>query len=133
MLIIKNSQIESFIAEDDTQLVRVIREIIQEAFHEGVETYSEKKLDGMVRMGIEKARSRGFERAEDIASFVSIMFEISPEFDMNEQIDAFLKDESYPPEMKLEQLLGRTQDDVWRAAEGTYDAKSWFRDPHPED
>ncbi|MFQ5412133.1 MAG: hypothetical protein ACE5EC_07535, partial [Phycisphaerae bacterium] len=79
MLVIKKKQIESFIAEDDTQLHRVISEIIRESFHESVGEYSDETLDSMVRIGIERAGTHGFERAEDIAAFVAVMFEISPE------------------------------------------------------
>lgn len=128
MLVIKKAQIEAFVAEDDTHLTRVIREIVQEAFHEGVGDYSDEKLNGMVRFGIERAKSRGFELAEDIAAFVAIMFEISPNFDIQEHIDAFFKDESVPGDRRMEQLLGRVQNETWAEAENTYDAKAWFPD-----
>lgn len=131
MLVIKKEQIEKFIAEDDTQLVRVLRDIIREAFHEGVEGYSDETLDGMVRIGVERARSRGFSMAPDIAAFVAIMFEISPDFDQEEQVDAFLKDDTFSASMKIEQMLGRVQDDNWVKAEEMYDPKAWFPD-NPE-
>ncbi len=129
MLVIKKAQIEKFIAEDDTQLVRVLRDIVREAFHEGVAEYSDDTIDGMVKIGIERAKSRGFELAPEIAAFVAIMFEISPDFDQQEQIDAFLKDETMPKEIRMEQLLGRLQDDSWADAEKRYDPKAWFPDP----
>jgi hypothetical protein len=126
MLVIKKEQIEKFIAEDDTQLVRVLRDIIREAFHEGVAIHSDETLDGMIRIGIERAKSRGFSMAPDIAAFVAIMFEISPDFDQEEQIDAFLKDETFSDSMKIEQMLGRVQDGDWIKAEETYDPVAWF-------
>lgn len=128
MLVIKNEQIEVFIAEDDTQLVRVLAEIVREAFHEGVSEYSESRLEGMVRIGIKKARSRGFERAEDIAAFVALMFEISPNFDLNDQVDLLLKDDALPASMKIEQILGRVQEETWAELESTYDSRVWFPD-----
>jgi len=128
MLVIKKAQIDSFIAEDDTQLVRVLRDIVREAFHEEVEPHSDEALDSMIKIGIERARSRNFERAEDIAAFVALMFEISPVFDENEHIDALLKDASFPPRIRMEQMLGRTTDEVWKEAEGSYDANVWFPD-----
>lgn len=126
MLVIRNEQLDSFIAADDTQLVRVISEIIREASYERVENYEDGKLEAMVRIGIERAKSRNFERPEDIAAFVALMFEISPNFDINEQIDALLKDEKLPPSVRIEQMLGRIQEESWREAEDTYDAKAWF-------
>jgi hypothetical protein len=129
MLVIKKAQIEKFIAEDDTQLVRVLRDIVREAYSEGVAEYSDDTIDGMVKIGIERARSRGFEHTPDIAAFVAIMFEISPDFDQQEHIDAFLKDESMPKEMRMEQMLGRIPDQSWAEAEQLYDPKRWFPDP----
>lgn len=126
MLVIKKEQIEKFIAEDDTQLVRVLRDIVREAFHEGVEPHTDATLDGMIRIGVERARSRGFNSAPDIAAFVAIMFEISPDFDQEEQIDAFLKDETFSGAMKIEQMLGRVPDDDWAKAEEMYEPESWF-------
>ncbi len=128
MLVIKKKQIENFIAEDDTQMLRVISEIIREAFFESVENYTDETLRSMVKTGIERAKSHGFERAEDIASFVAVMFEISPRFDTNEEIKAVLDDETVPHERKFENLFGRIPDETWAEAENSYDAKIWFPD-----
>lgn len=128
MLVITKEQIEHFIAEDDTQLLRVISEIIREAFFEGVEEYDDDTIESMVKIGIKRAKSYGFERAEQIASFIAIMFEISPNFDREENIKAFLKDKDTPNDQKFEQLLGRTTDEMWAEAEKTYDVKTWFPD-----
>ena len=113
MLVIKKDQIEHFIAEDNTQLIRVITEIIREAFFDGVENYSDETLESMVKIGIERAKSHGFERAENIASFVALMFEISPNFDMVESIQAVLTNKSIPDESKFEQLVGLTAEEDW--------------------
>lgn len=126
MLVIRKEQIEKFIAEDNTQLIRVIREIVQEAFHEEVASHSDETLDGMVRIGIERARSRGFELAADISSFVALMFEISPRFDSVEAVDAILKDEKLSPGLKIEQIIGRVTEEAWLEAAQTYDEKIWF-------
>lgn len=126
MLVIKKKQIESFIAEDDTQLHRVISEIIRESFHESVGEYSDETLDSMVRIGIERAGTHGFERAEDIAAFVAVMFEISPEFDTRDEVKAVFGDESIPDESKFEQLFGRVTEEEWVEAEKTYNVDTWF-------
>ena len=129
MLVIKNAQIDKFIAEDDTQLVKIISDIVREAYADGIGEYTDEQVAQMARIAIKKAISRGFERPEDIAAFAALMFEISPEFDMHEAIDAFLKDESIPVEYRIEQLLGRMPEEVWRSAQETYDARVWFPDP----
>jgi hypothetical protein len=126
MLVIKKEQIESFIAEDDTQLLRVISEIIRESFFESIENYDDETIRSMVKTGIDRAKSYGFERAEDIASFVAVMFEISPQFDTHEQIKLVLKEDSIPYDQKFEYMFGRIPEEIWAEAEKTYDAKVWF-------
>ncbi len=126
MLVIKKEQIEHFIAEDDTQLIRVISEIIREAFFDSIEDYSDETITEMVKIGIRCAKSYGFERAQHIASFVALMFEISPVFDTNDQVNLILKDENIPHEQKFEYMFGRIPEEMWADMETTYDARVWF-------
>lgn len=126
MLVIKKTQIQHFIAEDNTQLIRVISEIIREAFFETLEDYTDETVEFMVKLGIKRAESYGFERAESIASFVALMFEVSPTFDRSEGIQTILSDKNTVEENKFEQLFGMTTEETWIEAEKTYDPKDWF-------
>ena len=123
---LKKKQIEHFIAEDDTQLVRVIAEIIREAFFDDIQDYSDETVTKMAKLGIKKAKAYGFERAEHIASFVAVMFEISPNFDGNDQIQYILTDENILHDQKFEYMFGRIPEEQWAEMETTYDARTWF-------
>ena len=78
MLVIRRSQLEEFIARDDAELVSVVRRAVRAANGSRVKVYTDQQLDAMVKIGIDRARSRGLEFAEDIAAFVAIMFEVAP-------------------------------------------------------
>lgn len=54
MLIIREEQIQHFIAKDDSELVKLIAEIIRTANNERVADYSDETLESMVQIGIER-------------------------------------------------------------------------------
>ena len=128
MLTIRTEQIQQFIVKDDAELVKLIAEIIRTANPERVADYADETLRSMVHIGIERARTHDFDRAEDIAAFVGVMFEISPTFDENEEIKTILDNADFPVEERFEQLWEVTSDKTWKELEDKYDAKVWFPD-----
>ena len=129
MLIIREEQIQSFIAQDEVQLTRILMETVRSVDPERVAGYDDKTLQAMVKMSVGRAKSYQFERAQDIAAFVGIMFEISPTFDQIEDIKKNLDDSTFSVDMRFQQLWGRVPEAKWVEAEATYDAKVWFPDP----
>lgn len=126
MLIIRKEQIQHFIAGTDEELVKLIAGITRTGNAERVADYSDETLEPMIKAGIERARTHDFERAEDIAAFVAVTFEISPTFDENSEIKAILDDANFTVEERFKQLWGRVSDDVWKEVENKYDARNWF-------
>lgn len=126
MLVIREEQIQHFIAADEEQLVEVICEAIREAKPERVADYDDKKLEKMVKIGIGRARSNELKRAEDITAFVAVMFEISPRFDEQEEIKQVLNDKTFPPDERFYQLFERVSDEAWLEAERLYEDTFWF-------
>lgn len=128
MLVIRQEQIQHFIAEDDNALIRLIRQIMRECCPIRVENYSDKVLDGMIKLGVEKAKKHNFAKNETIAAYVAVMFEISPDFDEQPAIKQVLEDENYVVDDRFFQLWQRVDEKVWQEAENGYDAKMWFPD-----
>jgi predicted acyl esterase len=126
MLVIKQSQIQYFIAANDDQLVKVVTEAARAANAERLADYDAETVSEMIKIGIERARAHKFERAETIAAFVAVMLEIAPNFDEEEQIKLALSDASYPPDERFFLLFERIPDESWQAAENLYDARVWF-------
>ena len=58
MLVIREKQIQHFIAEDEPTLIRLIRQIIREANPERVSGYSDQLLDAMIKIGVEREIGR---------------------------------------------------------------------------
>ena len=126
MLIIRTEQIQHFIAETDAELVELIAGIIRRANEARVADYSDETLGRMVKTGIERARTHDFERAEDIAAFVAVMFEAAPNFDEKREIREILEDANFSVEERFKQLWGRTTDEMWTEIENGYDPRVWF-------
>lgn len=126
MLIIREEQIQHFIAPDEAELVKLIAGVIKSGNEQRVEGHSDETLEAMTRAGIERAKTYDFQRAEDIAAFVAIMFEISPEFDRSEDIKRLLEEKNFAPAQRLEQIWGRISEDIWLQAQETYNAAAWF-------
>lgn len=128
MLVIRKEQIQHFIAQNDDDLVRLIRQIMRECCPGRVENYSDKLLDGMIRLGVDKAKKYKFAKAETIAAYVTVMFEIAPNFDEEPSIKQVLEDQNYVVDDRFFQLWQRVDEKVWLEAEQKYDARQWFPD-----
>jgi hypothetical protein len=126
MLVIRKDQIQHFIAANDEELIKLIAEAVRAGTAARVNEHDDETLQAMVKRGVGRARTRKFDRAEDIAAFVGIMFEIAPNFDENDEVKAILGDENFPPEERFKQLFGKTSDELWQKLEEKYDARVWF-------
>ena len=126
MLIIRDVQLQAFLAADDDELVRVVSNAVRDANPARVKGYSDEKMDKLVRIAIARARERGLTKAEYIAAFAAIMFEVSPLFDQQEAMSAVLEDANFTPEQRLFQLFERVPDEAWAEAERSYDESVWF-------
>lgn len=126
MLIIREEQIQHFIARDEPEMVKLLAQVIKAGNPERVESHSDETLEAMIRIGIKRAKSYDFERAEDLAAFIAVMFEISPDFDKQEDIKNLLEDKNFAPAQRFEQIWGRISEDVWTQAQETYNAAIWF-------
>ncbi len=80
----------------------------------------------MVKTGVERARSHELNRAEDIAAFVAVMFEVAPNFDEQDEIKNVLAETNFPASARFAQLWERISDETWEKAEKSYKADVWF-------
>lgn len=126
MLVIRDAQIQSLIAGNDDDLEVLIENAVRKVNPSRVDGITPDRVKSMVRIGIDRARNAGFAKAEDLAVFVALMFEISPQFYEQPLIAEVLSDSTYPPSDRLEQLFERVQDEGWAEAVDLYDEKIWF-------
>jgi hypothetical protein len=128
MFVIKEKQIQHFIAANDEERVKVVAEAVRKACGERVAEYDDKILEGMSKIGIDRARSRGLSGTQNIAAFVAVMLEIAPRFYEQPEIAAVFQDERFSPDARFEQLFQRVPPQAWADAGKRYDDSFWFPD-----
>ena len=117
---------QQYLQSDKAKFIISICENLLENVPELVERLPEDGLQDMVENGINKARSYGLESDEDIAAFVTLMFEIAPNFDFQSDIRKVLTDASIAPEDKFDQLFAQVSEAAWSEAELNYDSDHWL-------
>src|SRR5580765_6774804 len=97
MLVISREQLDAFIPSDGDELVRLITVAIKKANPMRTLDHDPELLAGkMIATGIERAKSYGLTKPEDVAAFVAVMFEVAPNFDEQQEINAILNDVTFP-------------------------------------
>lgn len=125
MLKIKPHQVDAMIAGDDAAMHSFVLRSLRENSAEYLTGLSPEWLDQQVRFSIAKAREYGFSSPVDVLTFVTVMFEVSPSFDQQPDINAVLKNTTIPVEEKFSVLTEPRFDDAWEDADEKYDASAW--------
>jgi hypothetical protein len=135
MLKIRPEQMDSFAETAQAAFVRRVAVYLREKHSEvivelpdatlAVKQIPEDMLCEMARRGVERAREYGMAWESSITAFVVLMFVAAPNFDDHPLIQRTLKDESIPPDSRIDQLWERTTDQNWEAVERGYDPQGW--------
>ena len=124
----RQEQLDQFLARDDDTLSQAILRFLTEEVPELIEKLPEDVVLEMIGGGLVKARRYGLERPEQLIGFVSIMFEIAPNFDEQREINAVLRDPAIPPVERYERIFSDVPAGAWEEADANYDHNAWF--PH---
>lgn len=92
----------------------------------------EKLLCEIIRNGIVRARSYGMKHESSLAAFVSLMFAVAPNFDDHPLIRGVLRNETEPPDSRIELFGEEVTDENWEEAEQGYDPLAWNVTPASE-
>jgi hypothetical protein len=118
---------EVLIKGSDEEFEEFLIEHVKQEFPEKAAERDEETLREMVRGGIQRAERHGLTLAEDVAAFISIMFEIAPNFDEQPQIKSVLDDKSFAPEDRIGRLWSPpVTEEAWTEAEKNYNENAWF-------
>lgn len=110
----------------DDEFIETLVKHFKEQFPELAEEYKNENLRAMIRGGIERAKSHGFSTAQDLTAFVSIMFEVAPNFDEQAEIRTVLDDKKFQPADRLENIWSNVvPKDVWEKAADNCDEEAW--------
>jgi len=130
MLKIRKEQIDAFLPKTDEETVDFIVAHLGEESPSLIERLPQESLREMVGNGMARARGHGLGRLEDLTAFVSIMFEIAPDFDEHAELRRVLRDETVPADERMDRLFNSELDDAWEEVVRYRDpearAGAWF-------
>ena len=126
MLEIRKEQSDAFLLNDEEKLVEFIIEHLQEESPELIDRIPADGLQEMVQNGLVRASSHGLRSLENLTAFVSVMFEIAPNFDEQPEIKRMLCDPTFSPEERFDLIFDKVSEKAWEEAEQRYDHEAWF-------
>ena len=127
MLKIRQAQFDAFEPKTDEEIINFIVAHLREASADLVEKLPD--LPEMVKNGVARARSHKLESLQDLTAFVSIMFEVAPNFDEHAALREVLDDERVPVNERLDNLFANELNKAWEEAaryDGAVWAEAWF-------
>jgi hypothetical protein len=122
---LRPEHVEALRRPADEALAREIMEFIGQLRPAVVANLPKDVFMKRVLVGIDRARQYKFSRKSSVASFVTLMFDVAPNFDEQPAIKAVLTDPRYTPDARMDMLIGRTRAEHWDEAECRADAKVW--------
>jgi hypothetical protein len=129
MLKIREEQIDairqSLEPRFDSEKVEFIVQHLKDESPEIVSALPPAGLFEMVSNGMARAKSHGLTALGDLTAFVSIMFEIAPNFDEEPEIFNALRDENLPLNERFDNLFEGHLDDAWERAARNYNPDAW--------
>lgn len=119
-------QLDALVTADDDQLTRTILAYEQKEYGDLLQGVPDDIQWKIIQNAIRKARSYGLQSAGNITSFVSLMFEIAPEFDRQPDIQRVLTDPAIAPSDKIKTMLDRVPAQAWEDASKNIASQTWF-------
>ena len=126
MINIRQEQIEAMLMHNEEKFIDFVVKHVQQECSDDVRDIDPVSLREMVTNGLARARSYDLEKPQNLTAFVAIMFDISPNFDEQADIQRALRDKSVPIEQRFNAMIERVPDKAWEEAEKNKNYDAWF-------
>ncbi len=125
MIQLRASQIDEMLQTDEPGF---INKVLQHILEECPSRLPLRILREMIANGLVRARSHGLHTTAQLTAFVTLMFGIAPNFDMQPRLRAALEDSNVPIDERWERLFTPEFDVGWEAAGEAefHDGSAWF-------
>ena len=126
MFKIRQEQIEAMLMHNEEKFIDFVVKHVKQECPDNVRGIDPVSFREMVTNGLARARSYDLEKPQDLTAFVAIMFDISPNFDEQPNIQQALRDQSIPIEQRFNAMIERVPDKTWEEAEANKNYDVWF-------
>ncbi len=116
MLIIRNEQMAVFQEKAEQDFILSVVKQLRSSHEAALQGVNEEELNKRVAYGIRRAKKYGMTWKNNLTAFVTLMFEIAPDFDMFPVFQKYLTDENIPSDDRMGLLLKETSEDDWQNA-----------------
>jgi uncharacterized protein YehS (DUF1456 family) len=116
MLVIRQNQFDTLRTANEEKTKKQIEIYLRKNNAEAVEKKSPEELDEIINEGIKKSKDYGLKYMSSLCWFIVMMLEVSLNFDQQDQIQIHLSNKSIPPEIRIQVILEKTDDDDWDEA-----------------
>lgn len=130
---LRADQIESLERDAERRFLVRLVDHLRQHHADIVAQFPEDILREMAESGLRRAKSHGLTEESSVTAFVSLMFEIAPNFDEHPTVRQVLEDEDLDADDRMEDLLEAVSEEEWEEAHEAYDANVWFADLRAEE
>jgi hypothetical protein len=116
MLIIRQSQLDTFQEEKDRQLIPAIIAFLEKNHAESAARHSSEELNELCAKAIEDSRFYGLTDIHSLMWFSAMAVEIGPQFHEQPAINRGLSDTGQPPAKRIEAMFAGTTEKDWEDA-----------------
>ena len=124
MLKIRKEQMDVFQQQAEINFVHYVAKQLRNNHAEAVKDLPQDKLYKRVEYGIRCAREYGLTWKNNLQTFVTLMFEIAPDFDSYHVFQKYLTDKSIQPNDRMEIIFDNTVGSDWSKAQQA-STKGW--------
>ena len=135
-LTVRREQMEVMSAVAEANFERRIAEHLRQSYPSSVVKLSdggefevfqlmEDSLLRLVHAGVSKARRYELTQESSIAVFVTLMFDVAPNFDEHRLCTVLLGDEEKPPDLRIDDVLSILTEKNFEAIRKDYDPSGW--------
>ena len=136
MVDLRDDQLDGYLQDDPVRFIELVLRHIAQTMPNELRGIPPHLAWNQIEVAVARARKHGLTSDEDIIGFVSVMHEISPNFDEEPTLKAILADTSKKPHERWQALFADTPalKAAWeRAAHPNfYDPEAWIG-PDPDD
>lgn len=116
MLIIRKEQMAVFQEQAEQDFILSVIKQLRNDHPDVVKDVPEDTLHKRVAYGVRRAREYGMTWKNNLTTFVTLMFNLSPNFNKHPVFQKYLTDEKVPPDDRLGILLKETREKDWQDA-----------------
>lgn len=125
LLTLSESQLLECAEAIERDLVKVVYWHLRGSHAKSVQFLNTETLHSRIAMGLDRARKYNLISVSDMVGFISLMFEVAPNFDDHPAVREALEDSAAPPLAKMQYLSSRVPESVWQEVLLNFDRKFW--------